>query len=63
MAAGKAQVLRDAIDEEVAAGGGAGGAGESEGGEHGDDDARKTELQELDERVATASKVGVFFLY
>lgn len=70
-AAGRAQALRDAGGEEegdaaAAAAANAGAdAGEEGGGNEGDDGARKAELQELDERVMTASKVGweTFFFF
>lgn len=59
-AAGRAQALRDAREEEraAAAADADAHAGESGGGDEGDDDGQKAELQDLEERVATASKVG-----
>lgn len=62
-AAGRAQALRAARDEEGDAAADA-SAGEVVGvGDESDDGARKAELQDLEERVATASKVGLFFLF
>lgn len=58
-AAGRAQAMREAMGEGDDAGAADADADEAGDRSERDDGARKAELEELEERVATTSKVGV----